>query len=156
MRFLFPCIIVLCFLAICSCSVFFGDEFERIPIDNVCSRENCSVESALIDLEKDEEISLWSDYDVEYEGNLQLEYQIVVVIDEKDTLDMMAFDPFYTNVTINSRSIQMNNHYEESAEAKLCDFTARKTGSYEFNVVVFANQKPGEFIFTKGDLVFRK
>ena len=149
-------LIVLIIAAFVSCSAIFGEEFERIPINKISTSGNLHMGAARFDLQKGEEISLWADFDVEYDGGLELEYQIVIVVDEKDTLDMLAFDPFEANVTMNSKSITINRHHEYSAEAKLATYEADETGSYEFNVVVFASRNPDEFTFNKGDLVFRK
>lgn len=148
--------LILISLFIYSCSAMFGDRFEYISIGGICSKENCEVSSKTIEMQKDEEISLWAEFDFEFEGDLMVEYQLVIVVNQTDTLDMIPFDPFNANVTINVRHITVGNKHKYSGEAKIMDYVAEESGLHEFNVVIFANQKPDEFVFNKGGVVFRK
>lgn len=139
-----------------SCAGMFGEEFARIPIDEISSEGQLNVESKTIDLNAGDELSLWTDLDIEYSGSLELEYQLIVVIDGEDTLDLIRFDAFENDVSFNKRTVTFNNKTTYSVMGRLGPFQAEKDGSYEFNVAVFSNQNPDEFTFNKGDLVFRK
>lgn len=152
-KFVFIAILLLVFAA---CAGMFGEEVARIPISKISSDEEIYVESLSIDMKAGEELSLWTDLDIEYSGNLELEYQLIVVIDEEDTLDMIRFDAFENDASINKRTVTVNNETTYSIMGRLGPFQAEKDASYEFNVILIANQNADDFTLTKGDLVFKK
>ncbi|MBN2729262.1 MAG: hypothetical protein JXR53_08560 [Bacteroidales bacterium] len=139
-----------------SCAGMFGEEFARIPIDKISGDGQLNVESKTLNLKAGEELSLWTDLDIEYSGSLELEYQIVVVIDKEDTLDLIRFDAFKNDASFNKRTVTINNKTTYSVMGRLGPFQVEKDGSYEFNVAIFSNQNANDFSFNKGDLVFRK
>ena len=118
--------IAILFLAIAACAGMFGEEVARVPINKISSDEKTYVESISIDMKAGEELALWTDLDIEYTGTLELEYQIIVIVDKEDTLEMIRFDAFQNDASFNKRTVTINNETTYSIMGRLGPFKQRK------------------------------
>ncbi|MCI5058690.1 MAG: hypothetical protein MRY83_21440, partial [Flavobacteriales bacterium] len=108
-----------------------------------------------INLKKGDEVSVWTDLDISYEGDLRMDY-IVLILNGNDTVYSVQALPFDVNVKMKSVETSLGNKHNMSYEGKMATFPPLPDdGEYVFSSVL--RSSVNETIeLRKADLVIRK
>lgn len=145
-------IILLCVVTQ-GCDNIFGKEVARIKIDRLSNNE-LSVKETILNLKKDEEVSLWADMDLEYENDLSLVYSIEIWKDGRllGNFDLDAMD-------VNPRMMEIKTSFNDktswSYKGKMRSFKAEDTGTYLVKAILRSSENP-TLVLNKAELVFKK
>ncbi|MCE3226718.1 MAG: hypothetical protein K0S32_1269 [Bacteroidetes bacterium] len=150
-KIVLPVIAIVVFTA---CAALSAKEIARIAINKISNEENLDWKSTSIDLKKGEKLWLWTDLDIEYEGELGLEYQVLVIRDS-DTLRMVKLNPLKCNVKMFEKTVSIMNKTTQSYEGSMEAFEIADDGKYTFNAILVSNHNE-TLKLTKADLVLKK
>ncbi|MFP9112734.1 hypothetical protein ACLI1A_02255 [Flavobacterium sp. RHBU_3] len=149
------------FLALLFVSVLFvscditGEEIGRLPINKLSiGYQHVFAKELTLDLKKGEEISIWSDMDVEFQGEIQTRFRVKVYKD-KLPYDELDIDPFKSNFMMNEFSRTINGYTQTSFNAKNHVFTVKENGKYTFEGI-YTPLDYSELRVHKAELVFKK
>lgn len=141
-------------LVLAGCDALMGKEVGRLQINQLSSEENLVVKETTLDLKRDEEIAIWSDMDVEYEGDVALRFRVEV---EKDGNKLSAFeiDPTEKNITIGEVKTTWMDKTNWSFNGKNSTYKIEEDGKYTFRGILVASDNPTLKV-TKAEIVFKK
>jgi hypothetical protein len=137
-----------------GCDAITGKEVARLPINEVSTEANIVVKETTLDLQKDEEVAVWSDMDIEYEGDITLTF-IVEVWRDGEKLGAREFDPTDKNVTIGEVKTTIMGKTNWSFSGRNSSFKIEDPGKYTFKGILVANENPSLKV-TKAEVVFKK
>ena len=138
-----------------GCDALTGKEVARLSIDQLTvDQSDLKTQSTTIDLEAGDRLNLWAHMDLEYEGELALEFQLLV-IKEGDTLNMLPLNPFEVDITMNEVKTSFNNKTDWRFAGRMNYLDIEDSGTYEFQTLLLANVGANPTI-NKADLVFKK
>ena len=138
-----------------GCNALTGEEVARLSIDELTvDQSDLKTQSTTIDLEAGDRLNLWAHMDLEYEGELALEFQLLV-IKEGDTLNMLPLNPFEVDITMNEVKTSFNNKTDWRFAGRMNYLDIEDSGTYEFQTLLLANVGANPTI-NKADLVFKK
>lgn len=63
-------------LVLTGCDAMLGKEVGRLPINQLSAEGNLVIKETTLDLKKDDEIAIWSDMDIECEGDVALRFKV--------------------------------------------------------------------------------
>lgn len=146
---------VLCLGFINACSAILGEEVARLPINEVSVDDvNVTTEEVTLDLNKDEEISFWSEMDVEYEGDFDLRFRVDILING-DFVDQLEIDPMDKNITLTELRSTVMNKTAWSFTGKNAEMLIEEDGNYTFRGILAASENT-TLIINKAELIIRK
>lgn len=146
---------VLCLGFINACSAILGEEVARLPINQVSTDDdNLIIKEVTLDLKKDEDISFWSEMDVEYEGDINLRFRVDVLING-DFVDKLEFDPMEKNITLTELRSTVMDKTTWSFTGKNAEILMEEGGNYTFRGVLSASEN-ATLIINKAELIIRK
>ncbi|UOQ51516.1 hypothetical protein [Hymenobacter cellulosivorans] len=137
-----------------SCGSLFGKEVARLPINAISTPEQEVVKEAALPLQKGEELALWSDMDMAYEGEAPVRFQ-VQVLKNGTAFQQLELDPTDKNVTVGEVKTAVNGKTTWSFTGKNGSLTIPETGTYTFKARLVAAANPTLKI-TKAELVLKK
>ena len=138
-----------------GCNALTGEEVARLSIDELTvDQSDLKTQSTTIDLEAGDRLNLWAHMDLEYEGELALEFQLLI-IKEGDTLNMLPLNPFEVDITMNEVKTSFNNKTDWRFAGRMNYLDIEDSGTYEFQTLLLANVGANPTI-NKADLVFKK
>ena len=138
-----------------GCNALTGEEVARLSIDELTvDQSDLKTQSTTIDLEAGDRLNLWAHMDLEYEGELALEFQLLV-IKEGDTLNMLPLNPFEVDITMNEVKTSFNNKTDWRFAGRMNYLDIEDSGTYEFQTLLLANVGANPTI-NKADLAFKK
>ena len=138
-----------------GCDALTGEEVARLSIDELTvDQSDLKTQSTTIDLEAGDRLNLWAHMDLEYEGELALEFQLLI-IKEGDTLNMLPLNPFEVDITMNEIKTSFNNKTDWRFAGRMNYLDIEDSGTYEFQTLLLANVGANPTI-NKADLVFKK
>ncbi|CAN5489073.1 hypothetical protein BH10BAC1_BH10BAC1_13380 [soil metagenome] len=141
-------------LTLTACDALKSKEVARIPINQISNANAPDWKSTTIDLDKDDKLFFWTDMNIEYEGDLQLEYQVQIIKDT-DTIGYVHLRPFEKNVTIGEVKTTFFNKTTWSFSGSIDFLKIKETGKYTFRSALFASKTDG-VLLKKADLVLKK
>ncbi len=148
---------VLTFLAfpllLTACGMF-GEEVGRLPVNEASTSENGDRKEITLNLKKGDEITIWSDMDLEFDGNVSLMFKVEVLKDDKAHL-FIDFDPTDVNVTLGEYESIVGNHTNWSYEGKNTTFPIEEDGAYTFKAILLNTATPS-LKLKKAELIFKK
>ncbi len=125
-----------------SCGAFTGEEVGRLSINKVStSEENATIKETSLDLKKGDELGLWSEMDMEYEGAVELRFRIEVIKDG-ETIDNLEIDPTDKSISIMQSKTVWNNKTDWSYTGKNGEYTIKEDGNYTFRGFLVASENP--------------
>jgi hypothetical protein len=137
-----------------ACDAFFGKEVARLPINEVSTSGREVVKEASLQLKKGEEVSLWSDMDLAYEGEAPVRF-LVLVAKDGAPFKQLEIDPTEKNVSVGEIKTQINSKVEWSFSGKNAELTAPEAGTYTFKAKLVAAPNASLKV-TKAELVLKK
>ena len=138
-----------------SCDALTGEEVARLSIEELTdSSDELKLKSTQLDLEAGERVNLWADMNLEYEGGLGLEFQLLI-LKEGDTLNLLAFDAFEKDITMGEMKTQLNGKTKWRYSGRIGYLDIEESGLYDFQTLLMSSDNPS-LQLKKADLVFKK
>lgn len=141
-------------LVVMGCDAITGKEVGRLPINKVSTEENLVTNEVTLDLKKDDEIGIWSDMDIAYEGALGLRFRIEIERDGKK-IGGFEIDPMRKHITIGEVKTTIMDKTEWSFTGKNSEYVIEEDGKYTFRGILVANDNPSLKV-TKAEVIFKK
>lgn len=148
MKKIFP-LFALLFL-VSSCDM--GTEIARLSIDEVSSEENIKEKSIELNLLKDEEISFWSEMDMKYEGEANLQFNVGLFLND-ELYEAIAFDPREKNITVGEVKSDVNGKVKWKFSGKNKIYKVLEDGNYTIKAYFIASDN---VTVNKSNLVIKK
>lgn len=150
-------ILVLCLyisIAFTACDKLLGKEIASMSINQVSTEGNLVIKEVSLDLIKDDEIIFWSEMDMEYEGNVNMQFKVQVLKDSAE-IGFIEFDPREKNVSIGEVKTELLNKTSWSFSGKNTSMKVPDTGKYTFKALLAASDNPSLKI-KKAEIVLKK
>ncbi len=137
-----------------GCSSLTGEEIARLKINAVSSSVNFIDDEVTIALKKGDEIALWSDMDMEYDGDVNLRFRIKMFKDGTKTSEL-EIDPTQKNITIGEVKTKIMNSTKWSFSGKNSEIKIEEDGNYTLKSILVASKNPSLKV-NKAELVLKK
>ncbi|WP_324670769.1 hypothetical protein [Hymenobacter sp. GOD-10R] len=137
-----------------GCNALFGKEVSRLPVNVVSTKGHEVVKEATIRLQKDEEVSVWSEMDMAYDGDAPLRFQ-VLILKNGAAFQELEINPTEKHITVGELKTSINGRTNWSFSGKNGEVTAPENGTYTFKARLVAANNPTLQI-KKAELVLKK
>jgi hypothetical protein len=137
-----------------ACNALTGEEVGRLSINKVSTEDNLVSKEASVELKAYDEIVFWSDMDMEYEGNVQLRFRVVVKKDGKE-YQTLEVDPTVKDLTIGETKTTLNDKTSWSYFGQNIIFNVQEDGNYTFKAILVAT-KNSTLVIRKAELVLKR
>ena len=138
-----------------GCEALLGKEVARLSINKVSIDDNnLIIKEASFDLKKGEEIGIWSDMDIKYEGDVALRFKIEILKNGK-SLDRLEIDPTEKNITIGEIKTSLMSKTDWSFFGKNYEIKITDDGNYTFKGILVASDN-STLKVTKAEIVLKK
>lgn len=141
-------------LLLTSCDALTGKEIGRLKINQVSTEGNLHEKEVTLDLKKGAELKIWSDMDIAYEGDVELQFQLAILKNGKK-IDGYDIDPVKKNITIKEFKKVINGKTDWSFSGKNGEIKIEEDGKYTFKGI-FITSKNTSLKITKAELVFKE
>lgn len=138
-----------------ACNALFGEEVARLPVNVVSTDGNQVVKEASLQLQKAEEVAMWSDMDLAYEGQQPLRFQVVVTKDGAP-FKQLEINPTVKNLTVGEVRTKMNGKITWRFTGKNAELKVPANGTYLFKARLVAATSNPTLKITKAELVLKK
>ena len=147
--------LILAVILFTGCSTLMGEEVGRLPINQISSNmDDIVLKETSVDLKKNDEIAIWSDMDVEYEGDVSLRFRIEISKDG-EILDRLEIDPTDKNITVGEVRTSVMGKVDWSFSGKNHEIVIEDDGNYTFKGILVASENES-LIVNKAELVLKK
>jgi len=138
-----------------GCSALTGEEVGRLPINQVSTDDdNLIMKEISLDLKKDEQIAIWSDMDIKFEGDVALIFR-VEVLKNGEILNGFEIDPTDKNITIGEVKTSVMGKTDWRFSGKNGDYKIEEDGNYTFKGILVASENPTLQV-NKAEIVLKK
>lgn len=137
-----------------GCDAISAEEVARLSFEKVATQEDLNIQSAELELKAGDKIQLWTEMNMEYEGNLGLEYQMLV-IKGADTLAMYKLDPEEKDITMGEVKTSIGNDTKWRFSGRMSKITIEDDGLYTFSSLLLSSSNES-LNLKKADLVLKK
>ena len=137
-----------------ACDALTGEEVGRLKINQLSTEGNLNVKETTLNLKKDDDIGIWSDIDIAYEGDIGLRFRLEVLKDGK-VIDRFEVDPMDKNITLGEFRTSVNGKTDWSFTGKNMSYMITEDGQYTFKAIFVASDNPTLKV-TKAELVFKR
>ena len=141
-------------LILAGCDAITGKEVGRLPINQVSTEENLVSKEVTLDLKKGDEVAVWSDMDIEYEGEVDLRFRIELWENGEKQLSAEV-DPTQKNITMGEIRTTINDKTEWSFFGKNTEIKIEDDGKYTIKAALVASENPTLKV-TKAEMVLKK
>jgi hypothetical protein len=147
-------LLILTLIILSSCSEITGEEIARLPINAISTEDNLVVKEVALDLKSGDEIGIWSDMDMAYDGDVELRFRIGVLKNGED-YTTMEIDPKEKYITLGEIKTSFNGKSEWSFMGKNKGLKIDEDATYTFKGIFVASTNPSLEI-TKAEVVLKK
>jgi hypothetical protein len=137
-----------------GCSALTGEEVGRLPINEVSSAANLIKKETQITLKKGDEIAIWSEMDIEYEGEVSLLFKVSIARDG-EVLDVLQVDPRQKDMTFGEVKTSFGNKTNWSFSGRNAIFPIATDGTYTIEAILLASDD-NSLVIKKAELVIKK
>lgn len=137
-----------------ACDAIMGKEVARLPINALSAPGQDAPKEVTVELKKGEEVAVWSEMDMSYQGEQQLQFQLAVLRDGQP-FEQLAFDPREKDLSIKEVKTNVNGDVSWSFAGRNRTLRIPETGRYTFRGRLLAQPAHGPEI-RKAELVLRK
>lgn len=137
-----------------ACDAIMGKEVARLPINAISAPGRDQPRETTVPLRKGDKVSVWSEMDMSYQGQVQLQFQVAVLRDGQP-FEQLAFDPRDKNISLKEVKTQVNGAVNWSFTGRNAVLTAPADGAYTFRGRLLAQPAHGPDI-RKAELVLRR
>jgi hypothetical protein len=141
-------------LVLLGCDAITGKEVGRLQINQLSTKGNLVIKETTLDLKKDEEIGIWSDMDIEYEGDVALRFRVEIGKDGK-SIGGFEIDPTEKNITIGEVKTTLMGKTDWSFTGRNSVYTIEEDGKYTFKGILVASDN-ATLKVTKAEVVLKK
>lgn len=136
-------IIQILILTVCSLYISCGiktEELETIVFEKVSSEDEVyAYESKELYLKKNDQISLWSKLDIEYEDNPNFRYKIQIFSEKEGSIALFELNPLETDQSIMCYEQTLENISEYNCTGRIDKFYMEDSGNYIFKAAFFSD-----------------
>lgn len=147
-------LIILLIYSLTSCSTIAGEEIARIKVESISTEENYDWKTIELDLKAGDKIHLWSEMDMDYEGELTLLYQIQI-IKKSDTLGYIKFNPMEKDITLGEIKTSIGNKTSWKFTGHADFWNVKEEGHYFLRAVLVSNANES-LKLNKSEIVLKK
>lgn len=142
---------VTCFISACGIT---GTEIGRLSINKVSTPDSLIIKEVTLDLKKGETLLIWSEMDVEYEGDVAMQFKIDVM---KNGAPFGSFEinPTDKSISLGELKKTFNNKTTWSFSGKNSELDIKEDGKYNFNAIFVTSDNPTLKV-NKAEVVFKK
>jgi hypothetical protein len=138
-----------------DCDALTGEEIARLSINQVSTDENSLIiKETSLNLKKGEEIAIWSEMDIEYEGDVALRFRMEVSKDGENFGDL-EIDPTDKNITIGEVKTSLMGKTDWRFSGKNSKIKIEEDGNYTFKGILVASEN-STLKVTKAEIVLKK
>jgi hypothetical protein len=137
-----------------GCDALLGKEMARLPINEVSTAGHEVAKEAAVPLKKNDEIALWSDMALAYEGDAPMRFQ-VQVLRNGAPFQQLELDPTEKNVTVGEVKTSVNDKVNWRFAGKNAELKIPEDGTYTFKARLVAANNPTLKV-TKAELVLKQ
>jgi hypothetical protein len=138
-----------------GCGALMGEEVARLSINQVSTDENQPiVKEVSLDLKKDDEIMIWSDMDIEYEGNVEFRF-IITILKDGEHFGEFEIDPTDKNITVGEMKTCIMEKTEWRFSGKNTELLIEENAHYTFKGMLVASENPTLKV-TKAEVILKK
>ncbi|UII23391.1 hypothetical protein [Fulvivirga ligni] len=148
-------IIICSLLALVSCDALTGEEVGRIPVNEVSTDdEHLILKETSVDLKQGDDVGIWSDMDLEYEGDVVVSFRMEVL---KDGVKFggMEIDPFEKDITMNETKTTIGGDTKWKFSGRNANLMIEEDGNYTFQAILVTSDNPSLKI-NKAEIVLKK
>ncbi len=154
-NYLFFSSLLLALLFLPNCSALTGEEVARLPVNEVSvDNNNLIIQETSLDLIKDDEIAIWSDMDIEYEGDVAIRFRIEV-LKEGEGFGSLEIDPTDKSITIGEIKTSVMGKTNWKFSGRNHKIAIEEDGNYTFRAILVASENPS-LIVKKAEIVLKK
>ncbi|MGJ8684321.1 MAG: hypothetical protein ACSHWW_06840 [Nonlabens sp.] len=147
--------IIILSITLISCDAITGVELGRLPINEVSTgKDHKILKEFTVDLKKGDEIGIWSDMDMQYEGDVTLTFKMTMFKNE-NRIATMDIDPTDKYVTIGEVQKTIFGKTDWSFMGKNTKLTIDEDATYTFKGILVASQNP-TLQLHKAEVVFKR
>ncbi|MFT4662736.1 MAG: hypothetical protein ACI8XB_003029 [Patiriisocius sp.] len=147
-------LLILTLIILSSCSEITGEEIARLPINAISTEDNLVVKEVALDLKSGDEIGIWSDMDMAYDGDVELRFRIGVLKNGED-YTTMEIDPTVKNITLGEFKSSINGQTKWSYTGKNKGLKIDEDATYIFKGIFVSSENPS-LVITKAEVVLKK
>ena len=152
-QLLFIILISVAFLT--GCDALSGKEIARIPVNQISVNDsNLIIKETSIALKKGDKIGIWSDMDLEYEGDVYLRFKLEIW-KNGEKLGKLEIDPLEKNVTIGEVKTTLMDKTNWSFTGKNSEITIEEDATYTFKAILVGVANPTLKV-KKAEIVLKK
>ena len=140
-------------IGISGCGIS-GEEVGRVEINQLYNSDNMQLHSTEVQLFPGDELTIWSDMNLEYNGEPMIR-GIVQVLDGNEIVFGQEFDPRISGITVSEKKVTLNNHTSWSFLKKNAVFEPQKDGMYTIKCFFMAPTDNGVKV-NKAHIVLKK
>jgi hypothetical protein len=141
-------------LILTGCDAITGKEVGRLQINKLSTEGNLVIKETTLDLKKDEEIGIWSDMDIEYEGDVAMRFRVEIWKHGKK-VNGFEIDPTDKNVTMGEVKTTVMGNTDWSFTGRNTAYKIDEDGQYTFKGTLVASDNSSLKV-TKAEIVFKK
>lgn len=141
-------------LLLSGCSALTGEEVGRLAINEVSSGSNTIKKETQALFKQGDEIVIWSDMDIEYEGEVSMIFRLSIARDG-EVLDVIEIDPRQKDMTLGEVKTSFGNKTSWSFQGRNVIFPVSNDGTYTFEASFVATENES-LVVKKAELVIKK
>lgn len=151
------CLSALIAISLCSlsaCNILFGEEIARLEIKELSVEGTYHEDSTTVQLKEGDEITIWTDVDLEYEGEVDYLFKAYIESPGKKKTYFTIY-PEERSTTVGEVTTSFNNHTSTKYQGKAETVVITEGGTYTLRGY-FITDSPDVLTVNKSDLVIKK
>lgn len=146
--------ISIAFILLAGCSALTGEEVGRLAINKISTEAEIVKKDATVTFKEGDEIVIWSEMDVEYEGEVSILFRISISRDG-EPLDVIEVDPRQKDMTLGEVRTSIGNKTNWSFSGRNAVFPVTIDGAYTFEAILLASENTSLKV-KKAEVVIKK
>lgn len=143
------------FAFLTGCGALTGEEVARLPVNQVSTDDNnLIIKETTLDLKKDQEVAIWSDMDIAYEGDVALRFKMEILKNGAH-YSRLEIDPTDKNITIGELKTSVMGKTDWSFSGKNSEMKIEEDAKYTFKAILVASENPTLKV-TKAEIVLKQ
>jgi len=124
-----------------SCDKHVGEEIARLAINEISTEESLVVKEVALELKAGDEIGIWSDMNIAFEGQVDLRFRIGVT-KNGDDYTAIELDPLEKYITLEETKNTLNGKTNWQFIGKNKGLKIDEDATYLFKVIFVASKNP--------------
>ena len=137
-----------------NCTALTGEEIARISVNEVSTETNLNQKEVSVALKANDEVSIWSDMDFEWDRKVELRFIIQLLKDGKEFTDY-EINPIQKSVTYVESKTEMFGTHKWHFFGRNLQIKIEEDANYTFKIMLVASKNPS-LIINRADIVLMK